>query len=79
MAANQDSIRKLKEQYHDSYPNYHFLDTQLQDRLIHTTLPLVVAINWQRHRDKDCKSSIPKVTGIADYKIDLIDRLKLVL
>lgn len=47
---SQPGFRELKERYHDSYVNYHQLDTQLQDRLIHTAVPLIVAVNWQRHR-----------------------------
>ena len=43
-------IRELKERYGDSYPNYHQLPTKTQDRSLHKQLPLVVAINWQRHR-----------------------------
>ena len=42
-------VAELKSIYHDSYTNYHKLKPEVQDRLIKTQLPLIVAANWQRH------------------------------
>ena len=43
-------IRELKERYNDSYKEYHLMKPEIQDRFVHSEIPLVVAINWQRHR-----------------------------
>lgn len=43
-------VSELEVRYRDGFPNYYKLRPEVQDRLIKSELPLVVAVNWQHHR-----------------------------